>query len=154
MALIVDSFQELWWKLPTQSQLSKSITDKSTWLQNCAWPTHANSTDVKELPRRQNYFWIAKGHTKADASHWIADAKKEWAQWCDTMWICYIWKQWLWVKIGSKKYQEPLVQTEICLFTPRIQISGKPFMWLKWIVWRRNLALVLLAIIYFIKKEP
>lgn len=95
------------------------------------YPSRANSTDVKELPRtRQNYFWIAEGATKADARPWTADAEKEWAQWCDTMWICYIWKQWLWLKIDSKKYQGPLVPIEISLFTPRSQISCKLFMWL------------------------
>lgn len=58
MILIVDSFQALWQKLHTQSQLSKSRTDKCTWLQNYAQlyrlqkpnnPTHANPTDVKEF---------------------------------------------------------------------------------------------------------
>lgn len=100
-------------------------------LQKPNYPSRANSTDVKELPRtRQNYFWIAEGAIKADARPWTAVAEKEWAQWCDTMWICYIWKQWLWLKIDSKKYQGPLVPIEISLFTPRSQISCKLFMWL------------------------
>lgn len=38
----------------------------------------------------------------AGARHWISDAEKEWAECSDTMLICYVWKQLICLKIGSK----------------------------------------------------
>lgn len=115
------------------------------------YPTHANSTDVKELPTtRQNYFWIAKGRTEGDARHWTADAEKEWAQWCDTVWICCIWKQWLWLKIGSSCSNRDLfIHSKKSNIMQTFYITE-----VKLIIWKRILALVLLAIIYLIMKKP
>lgn len=124
-------------------------------LEKTQLPHPFNSTDVKELPRkRQIYFWIAKGPTKANGRHWITDAGKESAQGCDTVWLCYIWKQWLWVKTGSKKYQGPLAQTDLFIHSKKSNIMQTFYATaVKLIIWRRNLAIKYMIASRASKKE-